>query len=165
MRTFKFAKEVPCADANGKEIFVGSVLRNLKDGCRGVVNEICDGSKKFDIPMIAVGDIAIRTSLGSQRITNCYGDWQHIAHNDQTYEERFQSWLHTKYEHDVCFGEQTSKDTGVAISGIMALLPDNVIDYDFDTYPQRIEDALEFLLSHIDELRKVATPAQEGGAP
>lgn len=143
---FTFTKEVPCADADGVPIREGSVLVHVTEGERGVVVAI---KRAGDIgtPFDAVGDIHIKTSPGCTRCTNCYSSWRHIPHNDQTYEERLQSWLRKPYEHDE--DRQISRDEGLAIDGIMALLPDDIVDWETGPWPDKIEDALEFLVEHL----------------
>lgn len=150
--TFTFTKEVACADADGEPIREGSVLRHIEDNDRGVVMRISRVGMQSVSPIDQVGDIHIQTSPGCHRCTNNYFKWRHIPHNEQTYEERFLSWLHRPYEHDS--EKSVSKDEGAAIDGIMALLPDDVVDWDYGPFPDRLEDALRFLMQHLSNKHK-----------
>ena len=149
VETFTFTKEVPCADADGKPIKEGSVLVNVKDNARGIVIAIGRKGDISHLPMFSVGDLAIRISgsHGTTRITNKYSEWRHIPHNMQTYRERYEVWLHTKYEHDEDRG--VSRDEGLAINGIMALLPDDTVNWEWGPWPDKLEDALSFLVEHM----------------
>lgn len=146
VETVTFTKVVPIVDADGRPIREGSVLREISDGYRGVVVQIVRSGQPG--PMFSgLGDIVISKSPGTSRVTNRYSQWQHIPHNDQTYHERFVSWLHRPYFHDGHNG--ISKDEGQAIDGIMSLLPDDVVDWDYGPTPDRLEDALKFLAAHL----------------
>ena len=151
IETFKFVKEVPCVDADGVTIREGSVLVNVKDGERGIVTLIGRKGTRTGIPMFTIGDLAIHRSAGITRVTNKYSEWRHIPHNDQTYTERLSAWKWEKYDHEEDRG--ISKDEGLAIDGIMALLPDNTVNWDRGPWPDRLEDALMFLAEHMTELK------------
>ena len=156
IETFKFTKEVPCVDADGKPIKEGSVLVNIKDNERGIVTTIGRKGTVTSLPMFAVGDLAISISHGTTRCTNKYSEWRHIPHNDQTYKERYQVWLKQPYDHENDRG--ISKDEGLAIDGIMALLPDDTVNWDHGPWPDRFEDALSFLVEHMNELKEKEKP-------
>lgn len=155
---FTFVKTITIklADSDGKGIRVGSVLKNIEDGDRGVVTAIGragDVQPAFCTGLpLCVGDIVIRTSAGTRRVTNRYSVWKHISHNDQTYEERYQSWLCDAYDHDECQG--VSEDIGLAIDGIMNLLPDNIVDWEYGPWPDSLEDTLKFLIAHMENIEK-----------
>ena len=101
---------------------------NVKDQDRGVVVEVGRVGTIPRTPLVSLGDILIKKSAGIYRGTNMYGDWRHIPHDEQTYWERYTSWLHRYYDHDEY--ANYSEDTGVAIDGIMSLLPEDVIDWE-----------------------------------
>lgn len=146
VETFRLERAVPCADIDGKPIREGSVLVHVKDGDRGVVTEIGRQGHRA-LHAFGVGDIVINTSPGCYRCTNCYSEWRHVPHNEQTYSERFNAWKLIPYQHDPDRG--ISRDEGVAIDGIMALLPDDVVDWERGPWPDRLEDALRFLVEHL----------------
>ena len=101
--TVTVEKEI--TDIVGQPIFEGSVLEEVGGSCRGVVSWI--GRPGSYGPMFAcVGDIAIETGAGTQRITNKYSNWRHVPHNDQTYKERFRSWQLTVFEVDECYSNK-----------------------------------------------------------
>lgn len=144
--TVTFTQTVEIADSNGEAIIEGSVLQSTEDDARGVVMQIKrPGSRGSFLDQI--GDLHIQTSPGSTRVTNRYDKWLHIPRNAQTYEERFLSWLARPYDHDE--DRQVSPDTGLAIDGIMALLPDDLVDWDYGPWPDTLEDALRFLWHHL----------------
>ena len=151
IETFTFTQEVKLADADGVAISEGSVLVNIKDGDRGVVVKVGRKGAYSNLLMFSIGDIAIQKGPGITRVTNCYGGWRHIPKKDQTYQERLLSWLQTPYEHDEY--HNVSRGEGCAISGIMALLPDEIVDWDYGPFPDRIEDALRFLAEHLEEIQ------------
>lgn len=150
--TFRTEKIVPVADADGVAIHEGSVLRETNDGERGVVMRIVRQSDKFFTAFDCIGDVHIATGHGSRRVTNRYDQWQHIPHDEQTYAERLSSWIKRPYDHDEF--KQCSEDEGKAIDGILALLPENTVDYDNGPFPDRIEDALQYLAKHLGDLAK-----------
>lgn len=149
--TVIFTKIVPLSDADGKPICEGSVLKHTEDGERGVVVRIVRPTDATAPMFSQVGDVLIQTAVGCQRGTNNYGKWRHIPHNEQTPRERFDSWMCRKYDHDEDRG--ISEDAGLAIDGIMALLPDNIVDWEYGPWPDSIEDALRFLVAHLSNER------------
>lgn len=134
-------------DADGVAIHEGSVLIHIKDGQRGVVVEIGRLGHHSAIPILSVGDIVIQRSPGILRGTNCYDEWRHIPRNEQTYKERFLSWQKRPYYHDDYLG--LSREEGLAVSGIMAILPDNLVDEKFGPWPDDFEQALGILVGHL----------------
>lgn len=150
VETFTFTKEVPVADADGTPIREGSVIREITDGQQGVVIQIIrKGFKGWAPPMVQLGDMVVKTSPGCSRVTNRYNQWRHVPREEQTYEQRYTAWLHTRYDHDD--DRQISKDEGLAIDGIMALLPIDIVDWEHGPWPDRLEDALKFLVEHLSE--------------
>lgn len=158
--TFTYTKTVTVElkDVDGKPIREGSVLRNVKEGKdRGVVNLVVrpDGKVYRGVIPCWLGDIHIQFTgilCGVTRVTNRYSEWQHIPHDEQTFEERYKSWLIRDYDHDT--DRAASKDEGLAIDGIMALLPADVVHWETGPWPDRIEDALGFLSAYLSELKK-----------
>lgn len=153
---FTFICKVLIADANGIAITEGSVLRSIEtdrsQNTRGVVTWIGRPGGPYGPAMSAIGDIGIRTGHGNTRVTNRYSKWQHIPHDEQTYEERYLSWQQRKYEHDD--SRDISKDEGIAIDGIMALLPEDTVDWNYGPYPDSLEAALGFLSDHLTQHTK-----------
>ena len=158
--TFKFTVEVEVADADGEPIREGSVLRSTEDGTVGVVVQIVRPGSYVNVPFAAVGDVHICTSYGSTRVTNQYAKWRHVPHNDQTYEQRHLSWRHRPYDHDNDRG--ISEPEGLAIDGIMALLPDDIVNWENGPWPDRLNDALTFLVDHLNGLQPKAAEGKEG---
>jgi hypothetical protein len=136
----------PMLDADGVAIHEGSVLMHITDGQRGVVVEIGRPGHRSAIPIMAVGDIIIQRSEGVYRGTNCYKEWRHIPHNDQTIKERFLSWRQRPHFDDF---SNLSQDESMAVSGIMAILPDNIVDQTFGPWPDDFEKALGILVGHL----------------
>lgn len=148
--TFIFTKEVPLADADGQPIREGSVLREINVGEQGVVVRVIRAGDMGPMAS-AVGDLLIRTNPGCTRVTNRYNQWRHVPHEQQSYDERLLSWRSQPYGHD---GESSlSPDEGRAISGIMALLPEDAVDWDWGPTPNSLDDALAFLVAHLNELK------------
>jgi len=147
--TVRITKDIRIADVDDKPIHVGSVLRSLKDGESGVVVAI---RKEGDIaPAIqSVGDVLIETGRGTTRVTNCYSEYKHVPHNEQTYQQRLKAWKVVPYEHEE--DRDISKDEGLCIEGIMALLPDDLVDWEYGPWPDTIDDALGFLTGHLESL-------------
>ena len=155
METVKLIKEVPIADCHGVPIKEGSVLRSTQDvdDTQGVVDHII---REGDLAYVfnQIGDVGILTAPATHRYTNQYHNYEHIPREEQTYEQRLGSWLQTPYEHDNMFGEGITKEEGIAIEGIMALLPRNPVDYENGPWADTLEDALRFLAKHLTELNK-----------
>lgn len=149
--TVKKLIEVKIEDKNKVPIRVGSVLKCVEDGTRGVVQEIAIDGKVFDTPTCE-GDLKIKLKPGHHRITNRYDKWEHIPHENQTYLEKYTSWLFKPFEPIGC-GDM-SEDTELAIQGIVALLPEDTIDENGEPWIDRIEGALELLAEHLDEIKK-----------
>lgn len=152
--TITVTKVIPIADADGVAIRIGSVLREINDGCRGIVvksMKVGDRGTVFD----QAGDLHIWQGPGSIRVTNRYNQWRHIPNNEQTYKERYVSWLrtpHNEYLSMLAYGETLSKDTRVAIAGIMALLPSDAVDWESGPWPDTIEQALAFMQEHLTKI-------------
>lgn len=153
--TVTFSKVVRIADADGKPIREGSVLVSLKDGERGVVTAI---KRAGDMggPWDQIGDIHVKTSPGCTRVSNQYSNWRHVPRAGQSYGERFLSWFHDRqaffYNGLEDDGEKSEAEKK-AISGIMALLPETVVDWECGPWPDTIEDALRFLTDHLSSLK------------
>lgn len=152
----KVTQKLNLTASDGKAITEGSVLINLEDGTRGVVTEIGRPGHRSSIPILSLGDIIIQTSPGCYRGTNMYDKWRHIPHNEQTYLERYNSWRMRPYRHDEYDG--VSREEGCAINGIMALLRDDVVEWELGPWPDHIEDALKFLQEHLSDLAKQKRP-------
>lgn len=152
-------RTVAIVDADGVLIRVGSVLREISDRTQGVVTKIARaGDRGFGFPlMTTVGDLIITTSCSSCRVTNRYSQWRHVPRAEQTYEQRYTSWTHQKYEHDAEYSKN-SPDEGRAISGVMALLPEDVEDWDYEPYPDSIEAALGILAAYMTRLEHERKP-------
>lgn len=150
--TVTFQTVVKIADVDGRPIREGSVIREINDGEQGVVTWVGRNGSKTGPMFASLGDIAVQISPGIRRVTNRYCQWRHVAHDDQTYQERFLSWMLRPYDHDHDRG--ISKDEGMAIDGIMALLPIDIVDWDYGPFPDRIEDALGFLADYLQTLKK-----------
>lgn len=147
--TFVTKKEVTVADADGVPIREGSVLREINDGDRGVVIKIFRAGDKGTV-IDRIGDINIRIRAGTTRVTNRYDQWRHIPHNEQTYYERFTSWMQTPHYYDP-IDALVSKDESLSCGGIMALLPEDIVS-DYGPFPDRLEDALRYLVQHLSEI-------------
>jgi hypothetical protein len=147
--TVTFSKTIAIADADGVPICVGSVLRKLEDGDRGVVIRITRAGMLPSSPFDAIGDMHVRKSAGVTRCSNQYATWRHIPHNEQTYEERYWSWYYRPETVDTEMLGSVSKDEARACSAIMALLPEGIVDYDYGPFPDRLEDALKYLVDHL----------------
>ena len=148
MKPEKFTRtEVALVDADGVSILEGSVLRHIQDGAQGVVTRIVRAGDTVAPFMACVGDIGIRTAPGCTRMTNCYTAWRHVPHAQQTYHERFLSWTQKKYDHD--HDRDVSEDEGMAIDGIMRLLPEDTVDWERGPWADTLEDALNFLAQHL----------------
>ena len=81
------------------------------------------------------------------RVTNRYDQWRHVPEDEQTYEERYLSWLARPYDHSL--HEEVSEKEGYAIDGIMALLPSDAVDWDYGPFPDSIENALGILVRYL----------------
>ena len=157
--TFTFTREVPLADADGQAIAEGSVLKNIKDGEVGVVVRVIRKGDSHGPMASMIGDICISLGAGSTRITNKYSAWRHVPHNEQTYLDRLHSWGKRQYEHDS--DRSISRDEGLAIDGIMSLLPDDTVNWECGPWPDTIADALQFLAGHLTELTNAHNAAEK----
>lgn len=147
--TVTYTKVVSIVDVDGKAIREGSVMRETTDGDRGVVIRIVRAGDIGSPILSNVGDLAISTKPGTTRITNRYDSWKHIPHDDQTYSERYLSWMNRDFDYDE--GQPISRDTALAIDGIMSLLPTDIVDWEYGPWPDRLEDALRFLVNHLNK--------------
>lgn len=148
METITFTTVVQIADCDGQSIKEGSVLRHTQDNCRGVVTKIIRAGDSG--PMFSgVGDMAIRESSNCTRMSNNYKMWKHIPHDEQLFEERYYSWLCREPYYDE--SRSISKDKQLAVDGIMAMLPSDVVDWDYGPFPDTLEDALWYLSKFLSE--------------
>jgi len=140
-------------DADGKEIHVGTVLRQIHDGDRGVVVRIVKAGDKGHPGLDCVGDLNISSGPGRTRVTNRYSEWKRIPEAEQTYLERFTSWQHSDsfYEPEYT---QRSKDEYEAVRGILALLPPGIVDYDYHN-PSTTCEALYIMAQHLEALEVI----------
>ena len=139
--------------ATGKPIKVGDVLRSIEDNTTGVVARIVKAGEIgsfFD----QVGDLHIKISPGSYKISNRYSFWKHVPRAEQTFEQRFLSWLYDKnvYDYnDLLSDNSQTDDSRKAISGIMALLPEDTVNWEDGPWPGSIEQALRFLVEFFEK--------------
>lgn len=149
--TFERIVKVELVDADKTPIQLGSVIQRIDDpDSRGVVTRIALPGM-IGMAMECLGDVHVRTGPGTSRVTNKYDQWRHIPHDEQTYEERYYSWLYGEFWHDEY--SQLSKDEQFAMSGVIALLPENAIDWTYE-YPNSIDDVLKYLMKHLMELKE-----------
>lgn len=137
-------------DAEGTAICVGDVLRHLEDGTIGVVIQIWKaGDTDRGLIPHQVGDMDLQITPGSTRVTNRHNQWVGVPRDEQTYDLKFRSWLATPYERDE--DSDRSPDEQLAVDGILALLPDNLID-SADEWPESTVSALALLARHLIEV-------------
>lgn len=140
-------------DVKGNLIHLGSVLKHLdEENVRGVVTYIAKAGDYPPAPAMYVGDFMILLS-GSSRVTNQYYKWVTVPREEQTFSERYHSWF---YDPDsVDYGEheyrQLTKKECLAISGIIALLPKDPVDWEWGPWPDSVESALKFVARHLAE--------------
>ncbi len=151
--TFEQTIKIEIVDADKTPIHLGSVIQRIDEPeCRGVVTRInLPGAKGLNITTGSVGDIYVRTNSYSGRFSNQYNKWRHIPQKEQTHEERYYSWLYGEFWHDT--DSQISKDEQFAMSGIIALLPENFIKWETN-YPMDIQDTLHYLMKYLTELKE-----------
>lgn len=150
--TFERKQTIEIIDADKEPIAVGSVLKHVNERDRGVVTRITLPDTKGYVVAELIGDIHIQMSdcLSCHRVTQKYADWRHIPHDEQTYEERYQSWLRRKYV-DYTLDSKVPEDERRCIDGIMSILPLNIVDWESGPWPDTIEDALRFLTEYLTE--------------
>lgn len=142
--------------ASGKPIRLGDTLECFSDGERGtVVNIVRDGD--LGMPgLTQVGDLHIQTAPGCTRVTNQYVKWRHVPRDEQTYAQRYAAWFHDPWALDYnCLADDETKSIHEkkAISGIMALLPEDVVCWETGPWPDSLEAALKFLVDHLEAKR------------
>ncbi|WP_309386065.1 hypothetical protein [Cerasicoccus frondis] len=157
--TFIEKKVVPIADCDGQPIRLGDVLRCIDEGSKdvgvvfGIVNKDDKSSYgRHAVGPIAHGDLILRTSHCSTRVTNRYAQWKHVERNDQTYWQRRQSWLAKPFQFDE-YGPSNTELEQYAIEAIMALLPEDTVNYEYDSGPNNVDDAIYYLAEHLGELK------------
>lgn len=154
VKTVKQIIEINIADCDGNPIEVGSVLKCIEDNRRGVVEAILEEGDIALHPIPQVGDVVIRTGYGTNTITNRYDKWQHIPHDEQTYMERYYSWRYSSIEPDYS-DRGITREEAISIQGILALLPEDTVDYEFgDNFADNIEDALLLLAEYLTEQKR-----------
>jgi hypothetical protein len=157
--------EKPLVSASGKPIQIGDILRHEDGRSQGVVTWIGFPDAKlgaFGAPALArIGDIEVKESDGTSRISNQYEKWSHVPRGETTYWQRLKSWVvrpfhYEEPDEDVQECNRISKGEALACDGIMALLPNDPVDWEYGDWPDRIEVAFGYLLSHLEE---ITTPA------
>ncbi len=138
--------------ADGLPVRVGDVLRHLSDGSTGVVVALPGDDVSLPLPAVA-NEMVVSTSPGCTRYTTFLDAWVHIPRDQQTYAQRLQSWQVRPYQHDDARG--ISYIEGLAIDAIMALLPSDPVDWENGPWPDRFDDALQFLVEHLSADVKV----------
>lgn len=137
-------------DADGVAITPGAVLRSVDDGERGVVVRIINPGDKYGPLGCGVGDCLIQLRPGTTRVTNRYTNWRRVKHDEQTFRERYMGWFYSDKKWAGC--EDNSPDIDLAISGIMALLPEDAVDWEYGPIPSCLENALQILVGHMESL-------------
>lgn len=127
----------------------GSVLQCIDqgDGFRGVVHQVVDKDdpRTWDHGSFAAhGDLIISDGRGGSRISNRYSHWRHIPREQQTYPERFESWMAAPFEDDEDMPGNSYSER-LAIQGIMSLFPSDPVDYTYGPIPETTECALGLL--------------------
>lgn len=144
-------KAMDIRDIDGLPIREGDVLRNIEDGDQGVVLKIWRaGDVSVGLPK-REGELSIGNGDGSERVTNLYHKWRHVPKNGQTHWQRFVAW--TRKPLPSWWLEDANADVRVAVSGIMALIPDGRINFDACN-PETTEEALQHLARYLDTLAK-----------
>lgn len=147
--TFVTKTVVDIVDVDGTPIREGSILRDTQSGETGVVSRIMrDGERVMCVGPVCVGDLQIVMSPSCVRVSNRYKQFRHVKREEQTYTQRFLSWFHTKGS-EVYASDRLSADVQEAITGILALMPDDGLDSPFADWPSSIPDALELLAAHL----------------
>lgn len=160
MITFEYTKPaevvtVKVVSAEGKALAVGDIVENIKDGDAGVIKQIARAGELVSVPFMALGDMAIRTSHASTRVSNCYSEWRHLEPVRTTYWQRCEAWLAVPYDAD--YHDEYSRvsiDEACAIQGIVALLPPSQVDSDYFNYPCDIGEAIKLLQMHLTDITK-----------
>lgn len=145
-----FTKEINIADADGKTIVEGSVLKRIDDGTTGVVKMIIregDRASRFT----CVGDLIIQTSPGVEIVTNYYDQWRHVPRVEQTYRQRYESWRHSTADNPF-ESEDNTKEENNAVFGLMSLFPTDPVDWEYGPWPDSFESALKFMAEHLESL-------------
>lgn len=140
---------------DGKPIVKGDVLINVQDGVRGVVTWVGLPGATNGPMFSGLGDIAVRRDSSLTRVSNQYSHWRHVEHDDQTYAERFLSWIHVPYVHD--HHDNFSEEAGMVMHGIMALLPSDSVDWTYGPTPDTPENVLQLLTDHLTKLQAAAS--------
>jgi hypothetical protein len=151
--TVTFTTTVRIADVDGSPINRGDVLREVDGGAVGVVIGILKEGDAATHPMSALGDLTIELGNRIRRITNKYTAWKKVPHNDQTVAQRVRAWQHKPYDFDP--GEELTRDEGLAITGIMSLLRNDVVDWEHGPWPDSLGDALNFLAERLGKLEEL----------
>ena len=138
-------------DAEGKPIYVGDILQDLSSREIGVVTQIVKENNLITYPgPIQIDDMCVKLKYGT-RIGNKYNNWKHVPRKKQTYYQRYLSWLHSKFEPEN-FTESITKEEQISVNGILSLLPEDPCDYENGVFYDRLEEILEVLSIHLDEL-------------
>jgi len=139
--------EIPIADVKGEPIYAGSVLRKIDSDTTGVVMRIIkegDYTSMFS----CIGDMEIHISPGITRVSNQYDKWIHVPKSEQTFYQRYLSW----YQKPSYIDEwsEISKDEQICMEGILSILPDECINWEFDP-PGNFTEALNLLANYLDK--------------
>lgn len=152
--TFVTKTVVEIADSDGIPISEGSVLRDIASGETGVVSKVVrEGDRLTCVVPPCVGDLMIIMSRSCTRVTNRYKQFKHVPREEQTYMQRCMAWFHTKGSEDYA-SDRISADAQEAITGILALMPDDGLASPFADWPETIPDALELLAAHLSNTRR-----------
>lgn len=145
------SNKIEFKDADGKDIEIGSVLLNIYDKKRGVVIDLVDEKCKW-IRYAAIspcfGDMRIKLGSGSYRVTNICSEWRHIHRDEQTYRERYESWVVRPHVYDD--SKPVDKNTDLLISGICNILPQKYLDGYENMDIIEIEEVLSELVDYLE---------------
>lgn len=146
--------DYPAKSAHGQYLQQGNVVRKIKgdkqDRVTGIIMRTLKPGDKGNVFQM-VGDIEIYISQGVTRITNKYSEWEHVPKEEQTFFQRYMSWLYTPGEKPE-YEEHMSDDEWMCYRGIVDILPEETVDWD-NNPPSNFTEVFRILAQYMDTLK------------
>lgn len=139
-------------DALGNPISLGSVIRHVEEtDTQGVVVHIVSKTGVNAHPITVDGDLIIQLSNEryGTRVSRNYRMWVLVPHENQTFAERYLAWTKTRGKYYPSGSDRISNTEKRAISGIMSLLPEDVVNWEEGPWPDTLDDALRFMADYL----------------
>lgn len=138
-------------DADGLPILPGNVMYRADDLTkRGVVTRVVRRAEECH-GFMGVGDMMLAEThhQGCSTVSSAHNKWRRVPREEWVPMECYMHWRHTPFCEN---GSERPAIEQMATQGITALLPSDVIDWEYGPSPDLLEDALHYMARYLETL-------------